>query len=155
MNSGKLTLITSTQPATLGKTFRLTASGLEKRTAAQMLSGSFEVREFSGVQDLSQILASVGNDQAIMASLPADGRSSGQLVTKAEKTNHPRALSRTKDCFGFPANQPGVCILDYDPPPGATPLTQAQLWEVLREACLLYTSPSPRDRTRSRMPSSA
>ena len=25
----------------------------------------------------------------------------------------------------------------------------------LREDCLLYTSPSPRDRTRSRMPSSA
>ena len=24
-----------------------------------------------------------------------------------------------------------------------------------KEACLLYTSPSPRDRTRSRMPSSA
>ena len=27
--------------------------------------------------------------------------------------------------------------------------------EGLRDACLLYTSPSPRDRTRSRMPSSA
>ena len=27
--------------------------------------------------------------------------------------------------------------------------------EQRREACLLYTSPSPRDRTRSRMPSSA
>ena len=27
--------------------------------------------------------------------------------------------------------------------------------EVLKWACLLYTSPSPRDRTRSRMPSSA
>ena len=27
--------------------------------------------------------------------------------------------------------------------------------EQLYEACLLYTSPSPRDRTRSRMPSSA
>ena len=27
--------------------------------------------------------------------------------------------------------------------------------ETLHEACLLYTSPSPRDRTRSRMPSSA
>ena len=27
--------------------------------------------------------------------------------------------------------------------------------EVVKEACLLYTSPSPRDRTRSRMPSSA
>ena len=27
--------------------------------------------------------------------------------------------------------------------------------EVINESCLLYTSPSPRDRTRSRMPSSA
>ena len=28
-------------------------------------------------------------------------------------------------------------------------------WAVLSVVCLLYTSPSPRDRTRSRMPSSA
>ena len=28
-------------------------------------------------------------------------------------------------------------------------------WTLNFEACLLYTSPSPRDRTRSRMPSSA
>ena len=28
-------------------------------------------------------------------------------------------------------------------------------WEQIPKACLLYTSPSPRDRTRSRMPSSA
>jgi len=33
---------------------------------------------------------------------------------------------------------------------GAAKLTEAYLW-----SCLLYTSPSPRDRTRSRMPSSA
>ena len=33
-------------------------------------------------------------------------------------------------------------------PPAATE-------RVLAEGCLLYTSPSPRDRTRSRMPSSA
>ena len=32
-----------------------------------------------------------------------------------------------------------------------------QIWDVScqRQVCLLYTSPSPRDRTRSRMPSSA
>ena len=39
------------------------------------------------------------------------------------------------------------------------PLTNAEVISGLREAlnigCLLYTSPSPRDRTRSRMPSSA
>ena len=31
----------------------------------------------------------------------------------------------------------------------------AKLYRVLSQLCLLYTSPSPRDRTRSRMPSSA
>ena len=30
-----------------------------------------------------------------------------------------------------------------------------ELIELIRQGCLLYTSPSPRDRTRSRMPSSA
>ena len=30
-----------------------------------------------------------------------------------------------------------------------------EMIELLCDACLLYTSPSPRDRTRSRMPSSA
>ena len=34
-------------------------------------------------------------------------------------------------------------------------LAEAQAAEAKIEACLLYTSPSPRDRTRSRMPSSA
>ena len=36
------------------------------------------------------------------------------------------------------------------------PLTDSYYFsELLVKACLLYTSPSPRDRTRSRMPSSA
>ena len=30
-----------------------------------------------------------------------------------------------------------------------------EVWNALLQICLLYTSPSPRDRTRSRMPSSA
>ena len=37
-----------------------------------------------------------------------------------------------------------------------TPLDEAKnIIHILRNTCLLYTSPSPRDRTRSRMPSSA
>ena len=34
-------------------------------------------------------------------------------------------------------------------------ITRAQPRKIVIETCLLYTSPSPRDRTRSRMPSSA
>ena len=33
--------------------------------------------------------------------------------------------------------------------------TSTNVSELLQQVCLLYTSPSPRDRTRSRMPSSA
>ena len=38
---------------------------------------------------------------------------------------------------------------------GVVPLAKAYNLPVFLTACLLYTSPSPRDRTRSRMPSSA
>ena len=38
---------------------------------------------------------------------------------------------------------------------GAVEAALAQATKKLYKGCLLYTSPSPRDRTRSRMPSSA
>lgn len=131
MTAGKLTLITSSQPAHLGKTFRLTADGLKKHTAGQMVEGSFEVRSFADSETLAEILAGVGTNQAIMASIPKDGRQTGKIVTKAEKPNHPGALARTKEDFHFPANQAGICVLDYDPPAGTTPLTRDQLWDLL------------------------
>ena len=46
----------------------------------------------------------------------------------------------------------GIIIARYEPPAAQTP---ASLRYMQRMGCLLYTSPSPRDRTRSRMPSSA
>ena len=44
---------------------------------------------------------------------------------------------------------------EYEEDPGSDPHADWQYDPEVREACLLYTSPSPRDRTRSRMPSSA
>ena len=51
-------------------------------------------------------------------------------------------------------------VLEWAPeaaPSGSTRTAAGmeQAWRSLAVACLLYTSPSPRDRTRSRMPSSA
>ena len=37
----------------------------------------------------------------------------------------------------------------------AIAINEVSIFRETRQACLLYTSPSPRDRTRSRMPSSA
>ena len=56
---------------------------------------------------------------------------------------------------GSEINKQRPCVLV-----GATPINQARHTVVVvplstSATCLLYTSPSPRDRTRSRMPSSA
>ena len=67
-------------------------------------------------------------------------------------------------------NKPKVILLD-EPTSGIDPKLREQFWQHFRQLadegvtvlvsthqmddCLLYTSPSPRDRTRSRMPSSA
>ena len=47
---------------------------------------------------------------------------------------------------GYPVNQKDIFAITYLYP---------SIWQRLVWHCLLYTSPSPRDRTRSRMPSSA
>ena len=132
VTSGKLTLIMATQPATLGKSYRLTASGLNKKTAGELVSGNFEVKDFATVNDVADLIANVRNDQAIMASLPKLGGNVGRIVTKDAKPDNPGALSRTKDDFGFPCNQRGLMILDYDPQDGTTPMTQSQLWTLLQ-----------------------
>ena len=51
------------------------------------------------------------------------------------------------------AKNKGLVVHGYDL--DQTSLTQALDNKIIDKACLLYTSPSPRDRTRSRMPSSA
>ena len=47
----------------------------------------------------------------------------------------------------------GLIVIDFIDMESQT--NQREVEDRLRDACLLYTSPSPRDRTRSRMPSSA
>lgn len=67
---GALTVITSTKPKTLGKCYKLREGKLEKTVSGDLVTGEFEVREFSNVEELSALLSSIRTDQAIMASLP-------------------------------------------------------------------------------------
>lgn len=130
--TGKLTVITSTKPTTLGKTYKITANGVEKKTAGQMMMGFFEVRGFADAEALAAILVTIRTDQAIIASLPITVDVQGRIVTKAEKAKNPGALSRTKDDFHFPAAQPGVVILDYDPPAGCEAMSRESLRTLLQ-----------------------
>ena len=128
-----VTVFATTKPATLGKTYKLGLNGIEKMTAGQMVEGAYEVRSFGNVHGLAALLASIRTDQALCASLPIDGSTSGRIVTKTAMKDNPGALSRTKDCCALPVGAPALVILDYDP--HGTPLTRDELWALLNAAC--------------------
>lgn len=130
---GALTRITATRPTMLGKTYRLGSGALQKDTAGQLVEGRYSIEEFDGVQALGELLASIGNDQAITASVPKNGSAAGQIVTKDEKRNHPGALARSKDDFGFAEGRGGVLVLDYDPPANGEALRRDTLWAAVRD----------------------
>ena len=83
-------------------------------------------------------------------SSPADGSSfttSNGTVTVQNPTDW-QALSTTlTDAQGS--------VITYQPPTGTVQVIYEFQYHIASDTCLLYTSPSPRDRTRSRMPSSA
>ena len=71
-----------------------------------------------------------------------DGVICGKVSCYADRVQHPNRLMQPLKRVG----PKGVGLESY------TPIS----WEqALDETCLLYTSPSPRDRQKSRMPSSA
>lgn len=142
MKPCNVTVFTTLKPATLGKTYKLGLKGLEKTTAGAMAEGTYEVQSFDSEQGLVEFLSSVRTDQAISASIPANGSVGGRVLTKDAVAALKAAgggkagevvLSRTKDCFSFPAEGPGLISLDYDP--HGTPLTRDEIWVLLTAAC--------------------
>lgn len=133
MKPCSVTVITATRPATLGKTFKLGSNGLVKTTAGQMVEGTFEVLSFDCVHELAELLSTIRTDQALCASLPIEGSTSGRIVTQAAMKDNPGALSRTKNCFALPVGVPALIVLDYDP--DGLALSREELWSLLKAAC--------------------
>ena len=81
------------------------------------------------------------------ADLPKIGDSYRRAVTATILENQERAMKEDAAFLNeaAPTNSTGANISNWDP----------ILISLVRRACLLYTSPSPRDRSVSRMPSSA
>lgn len=135
MSSGRLTIITSSRPATPGKRFSLSGGSLDKETAGQLVLGQYEVVSFDGAAALAALLASLSTSQALCASTPRNGSEAGGLVSKALQAQHPRAITRTKEAFAFESGQRGAFVLDFDPPASGA-MTQGELWQ-----CLLSVAP--------------
>ena len=101
------------------------------------------------VQDYLGIIIDYSRDK----DLPEQGKA---LLTKKgfykkDYENSPQeTFARAATCYSFGDYEFAQRIYDY-----ASKGYFTFASPVLSNACLLYTSPSPRDRTRSRMPSSA
>ena len=91
---------------------------------------------------LQEALEADGDSALTLADVIQDGFCMEDSCERQEDVRRLRQLLDT-----LPARERQILLLRYGLA-GQPPLTQL-------ETCLLYTSPSPRDRTRSRMPSSA
>lgn len=139
MTRPALTTFTSEAPAALGKTYSLSKDGtLTKTTAGQMTRGTYSVHEFRTVHDLAAILASLSKAQALSSSLPTSGKAEGVVLTEkalAAGGADADAVARTKRHFSLRAGQPGLMLIDVDPPPVGVPLSRDDLWSLLVGIC--------------------
>ena len=74
--------------------------------------------------------------------------------TKNILLEHPADWYINKDTFDA-VSQSIEPIMEFYKQKGDTERKNTQLDQIIQEPCLLYTSPSPRDKRQSRMPSSA
>ena len=114
-----------------------------------------DVQGFCSLHALSE-----RNDDPLSASRPFDKNRDGFVMAEGggilvlESMEHAKKRGAKIYCT---ISLPGLGSEAYNimsPAPGGAGMARA-MKAALSNACLLYTSPSPRDRTRSRMPSSA
>ena len=132
---GQLSVFSSVCPPCLGKTYSLTAGGLQKRTAGAMVSGTFETATFANADDLCAILVGIDTNQALSASLAISGARRGRIVAKDALTPEGDSIARTRGYFNFPKGGAGVVILDYDPPSLSAAMSPQELWSSLLNGC--------------------
>ena len=111
------------------------------------------------VAELPEIEAAVTLDEGIVLAWSSHGRVFG-AANKGAQGQHgsPRTQTQVASVAGGHPMVASIAESLEKRVPHATdwaPTIAAMFGLDLAEACLLYTSPSPRDRTRSRMPSSA
>lgn len=130
--SGALTVFRSSD-VSLAKQYSLDSDGkLIKRASANMTSGTYQVHEFNNVAALAQLIEGLGTQQALCASLPNDGSSSGRIMCQAALSANFDAKARSKAHFSVQP-RPGLLFLDHDASADAS-LSRNELWSLLLQA---------------------
>lgn len=126
-----LSLFTTVTPDHFGKVIgKDKAGGITSRPAGEMVRGTVERLELDGPAAFVELLKNTQKNQAISTSVPSNGITAAQVVTKKDRVNNPDAISRSKDCFEYP-DGPGIITLDYDPPKGGAVMSREALFTLL------------------------
>ena len=119
-------------------------------TAMPMLSSPVA---FKAVQFFLETLASTdGNEISAMEFFSMDNNVFVSKIAASDVTSIPSMAGITQSVQGWKSI---IRTIGFETPTGTNNLRNLVTGWTKDKDCLLYTSPSPRDRTRSRMPSSA
>lgn len=129
-----VTIITSTKPQTLTKTYTLQDGELVSTTVANMYEGSAQAVTVKNAAQFAEVLQSLHHNQALC--FGRHSRDSIPLLSKKafiEQGEPVGSTTRTKESFSWPAGG-GVMMLDYDPIKGGDALSREQWFECLTDA---------------------
>lgn len=124
----QLTLVTSTVPDRLVKSYSLAGDDLTKTSAGQLIRGEYQVLKIYNVQVLAEILVSLAPNKALTYGVPRRQETRGTIASR--KVAALGELTRTRNDFGW-LTSPSIMFLDFDPQKGAEPLTAEELWKML------------------------
>lgn len=131
----RLAVIRATRPRRITKRFERGTNGeLVKLPGGPLVEGRAEIRTVDGLGDLTELLLSLGPDEALTFGVPTGG--DGVLVTRRAFERQGRlagTMPRTSDHFGWPSG-PGILMLDHDPAPGEAAIGREALVAALRDA---------------------
>ena len=111
------------------------------------LEAAAEIMRKSGLAKADKKAGRVAAEGVVVVERSADGKQAAVVEVNSETD----FVAREKDFQGFAADVARAALAEQ--PADLDALLATSL--ASGKTCLLYTSPSPRDRTRSRMPSSA
>jgi hypothetical protein len=126
-----VTVLTNTT-GSLAKTFLIVNGQVQKKAAANLVSGTYEVHPVSNLKELNLLLDGLNQNQAVTYGRPES--KIGKVVAQSVASLQTDAITRTRDNFGF-GRHPGVLMLDYDPPKNATAVSKFELIAMLHKAC--------------------
>ena len=106
------------------------------------------VMKSSAILEPEQLVIIAGHGADAVGAVARDYSETAQVVLQSEQLGTGHAVSQAKSAL---ADCTGDVIVLY----GDTPFVRPETLQALLATCLLYTSPSPRDLSTSRMPSSA